>query len=604
MSASKPHDGAGTPRWAKYDKANNLWGTMFRLFRYIGKYRYWIYLGIIISFATSLITLVAPQYLKELTDTISAGIGESATMDMDAVARYVLILAGLYLLTAIMRSISSILTPSASEYNGNVMRKDMARKLSRIPLGYLDKLRTGDIMSRFTNDTGSIRNQSASSISNMITAITMIVGSLVMMLYTEWHLALIAIVPAIIGFFLTLTIVRRSQKYFVRQSKDLGKINTLVEETYYGIDIVNAYNGRRDVRDEFIEVNNDLYSSALKSRFLTSLMPQTMGFISNISYVIVCVVGSILILDGYMGYGSIVAFIIYVKEFSDPLERLSNSISNMQSVAASAERVFEFLDAPELSNEDDKADMPAKVEGRVEFKDVHFSYEPGKEIIHGLSLTVEPGQKIAIVGPTGSGKTTIANLLMRFYETDSGDIVVDGISLRDIKRSQVHEMFCMVLQDTWLFNGTIRENITFNRTDVSDEELRTACEAVGIDAYIRSLPDGYDTVLNDADSLSAGQRQQLTIARALVRDAPLLILDEATSSVDTRTEKRIQNAMDSLMKGRTSFVIAHRLSTIKDADLILVVKKGSVIESGTHQQLLAKGGFYKELYDSQFEHCE
>jgi ATP-binding cassette subfamily B protein len=604
MSASKPHDGAGTPRWAKYDKANNLWGTMFRLFRYIGKYRYWIYLGIIISFATSLVTLVAPQYLKELTDTISAGIGESATMDMDAVTRYVLILAGLYLLTAIMRSISSILTPSASEYNGNVMRKDMARKLSRIPLGYLDKLRTGDIMSRFTNDTGSIRNQSASSISNIITAITMIVGSLVMMLYTEWHLALIAIVPAIIGFFLTLTIVRRSQKYFVRQSQDLGKINTLVEETYYGIDIVNAYNGRKDVRDEFIEVNNDLYSSALKSRFLTSLMPQTMGFISNISYVIVCVVGSILILDGYMGYGSIVAFIIYVKEFSDPLERLSNSISNMQSVAASAERVFEFLDAPELSNEDDKADMPAKVEGRVEFKDVHFSYEPGKEIIHGLNLTVEPGQKIAIVGPTGSGKTTIANLLMRFYETDSGDIVVDGISLRDIKRSQVHEMFCMVLQDTWLFNGTIRENITFNRTDVSDEELRTACEAVGIDAYIRSLPDGYDTVLNDADSLSAGQRQQLTIARALVRDAPLLILDEATSSVDTRTEKRIQNAMDSLMKGRTSFVIAHRLSTIKDADLILVVKKGSVIESGTHQQLLAKNGFYKELYDSQFEHCE
>ncbi|MBO4348342.1 MAG: ABC transporter ATP-binding protein [Candidatus Methanomethylophilaceae archaeon] len=604
MSASKPHDGAGTPRWAKYDKANNLWGTMFRLFRYIGKYRYWIYLGIIISFATSLVTLVAPQYLKELTDTISAGIGESATMDMDAVTRYVLILAGLYLLTAIMRSISSILTPSASEYNGNVMRKDMARKLSRIPLGYLDKLRTGDIMSRFTNDTGSIRNQSASSISNMITAITMIVGSLVMMLYTEWHLALIAIVPAIIGFFLTLTIVRRSQKYFVRQSQDLGKINTLVEETYYGIDIVNAYNGRKDVRDEFIEVNNDLYSSALKSRFLTSLMPQTMGFISNISYVIVCVVGSILILDGYMGYGSIVAFIIYVKEFSDPLERLSNSISNMQSVAASAERVFEFLDAPELSNEDDKADMPAKVEGRVEFKDVHFSYEPGKEIIHGLNLTVEPGQKIAIVGPTGSGKTTIANLLMRFYETDSGDIVVDGISLRDIKRSQVHEMFCMVLQDTWLFNGTIKENITFNRTDVSDEELRTACEAVGIDAYIRSLPDGYDTVLNDADSLSAGQRQQLTIARALVRDAPLLILDEATSSVDTRTEKRIQNAMDSLMKGRTSFVIAHRLSTIKDADLILVVKKGSVIESGTHQQLLAKNGFYKELYDSQFEHCE
>ena len=604
MSESTGPPSHSTPRWAKYEKADNLWGTMFRLFKYIGKYRYWIYLGIVITFVTSLITLIAPQYLKEMTDAISAGIGEGATMDIDKVYRCILILGALYLIVAVLRSVSSILTPSASEHSGNVMRKDMARKLARIPLGYLDKLRTGDVMSKFTNDTSSIRNQSANSISSMITAVTMIVGSLAMMLYTEWHLALVAIVPAIIGFFLTLFIVRRSQKYFVRQTRDLGKINTLIEETYYGIDIVNAYNGRKEVREEFVEVNDDLYSSALKSRFLTSLMPQTMGFISNISYVIVCVVGSILILDGYMGYGSIVAFIIYVKEFSEPLERLSNSISNMQSVAASAERVFEFLDAPELENEDDKADMPDKVEGRVEFRDVRFSYEPGNEIIHGMSLMVEPGQKIAIVGPTGSGKTTIANLLMRFYETDSGDILVDGISLRDIKRSQVHEMFCMVLQDTWLFNGTIRENITFNRTDVSDEELRTACEAVGIDAYIRSLPDGYDTVLNDADSLSAGQRQQLTIARALVRDAPLLILDEATSSVDTRTEKRIQNAMDSLMKGRTSFVIAHRLSTIKDADLILVVKKGSVIESGTHQQLLAKGGFYKELHDSQFEHCE
>ena len=602
MSPGEPH--GATPGWAKYEKADNLWGTTLRLFRYIGKYRFWIYAGIAISFAASLITLVAPQYLKEMTDAISAGIGDSASMDMDAVTRCVLILAGLYLIAAVMRSVSSIITPSASEHNGNVMRKDMARKLFRIPLGHLDKLRTGDVMSRFTNDTNSIRNQSASSISNMITAVTMIVGSLAMMLYTEWHLAIVAIIPAIVGFFLTLTIVRRSQKYFVRQSTDLGKINTLIEETYYGIDIVNAYNGRKEVRDEFVEVNDDLYSSALKSRFLTSLMPQIMGFLSNISYVIVCVAGSILIIDGYMGYGSIVAFIIYVKEFSEPLERLSNSISNMQSVAASAERVFEFLDAPEMPDESDKADMPPKLEGRVEFRNVRFSYEPGKEIIHGMDLTVEPGQKIAIVGPTGSGKTTIANLLMRFYEADSGDILVDGISLRDIKRSQVHEMFCMVLQDTWLFNGTIRENVTFSRTDITDEELRAACEAVGIDGFIDSLPDGYDTVLTDADSLSAGQRQQLTIARALVRDAPLLILDEATSSVDTRTEKRIQNAMDSLMAHRTSFVIAHRLSTIKDADLILVVRKGSIVESGTHQELLNRGGFYKELYDSQFEHCE
>ncbi|MBR4181261.1 MAG: ABC transporter ATP-binding protein, partial [Candidatus Methanomethylophilaceae archaeon] len=310
MSESTGPPSHSTPRWAKYEKADNLWGTMFRLFKYIGKYRYWIYLGIVITFVTSLITLIAPQYLKEMTDAISAGIGEGATMDIDKVYRCILILGALYLIVAVLRSVSSILTPSASEHSGNVMRKDMARKLARIPLGYLDKLRTGDVMSKFTNDTSSIRNQSANSISSMITAVTMIVGSLAMMLYTEWHLALVAIVPAIIGFFLTLFIVRRSQKYFVRQTRDLGKINTLIEETYYGIDIVNAYIGRKEVREEFVEVNDDLYSSALKSRFLTSLMPQTMGFISNISYVIVCVVGSILILDGYMGYGSIVAFII------------------------------------------------------------------------------------------------------------------------------------------------------------------------------------------------------------------------------------------------------------------------------------------------------
>ncbi len=589
---------------SKKPKADDFTLAWRNILRYIGKYRYRIYAGIALSFIASIITLGAPQLLSDITNMISAGIGESAAMDMDGIVRCVLILMVLYVVTAVLRSVSNILIPSASEHNGNVMRKDMSRKLSRIPLGYLDKLQTGEVMSRFTNDTNSIRNQSAESISSMITAITMIVGSLLMMFYTEWRLAVIAIVPPICGFFLVLSIVRRSKKYFTRQSKDLGRINTLIEETYYGMDIVNAYNGRKKVREEFVVVNDDLYSSALKARFLSGSMPQVMGFISNISYVIVCVVGSILILEGYMGYGAIVAFIIYIKEFSDPLERLSNSISNMQSVAASAERVFEFLDAPEMESESGKADMPDRVEGRVVFDDVHFSYEPGNEIIHGLSLSIEPGQKVAIVGPTGSGKTTIANLLMRFYETDSGDILVDGVSLRDIKRSQVHEMFCMVLQDTWLFNGTIRDNITFNRPDVTDEEVMGACEAVGIRAYIDSLPNGLDTVLNDADSLSAGQRQQITIARALVRDAPLLILDEATSSVDTRTEKHIQDAMDRLMAGRTSFVIAHRLSTIKDADLILVVNKGSVVESGTHRQLLDKGGFYKGLYNSQFENCE
>ncbi|MBR4504316.1 MAG: ABC transporter ATP-binding protein [Candidatus Methanomethylophilaceae archaeon] len=591
------------PRWAKYEKANSLWSTVARLFVYIGKYRYPIYAGILISFFASLITLVAPQYLKTVTDEISAGIGTSAVMDLAAVANGIIILLVLYSVAAILKSVSTIIIPSASEYNGNYMRKDLSSKITRIPLGFLDKLKTGDVMSRITNDTDTIRNQSANSISNLITAVTMIIGSLAMMLITEWRLAIVSIIPALLGFFAVLILVRRSQKYFKRQSRDLGRINTLIEETYYGMDIVSAYNGKKKVREDFCEINDSLYVSSLNARFLSGAMPQITGFVSNISYVVVCIMGSMLILAGDISYGVVTAFIIYVKEFSAPLEHMSSSISNLQTVAASAERVFEILDAPEMGDESGKADMPENIEGRVEFDGVRFSYEEGKEIIHGLSLTVEPGQKIAIVGPTGSGKTTIANLLMRFYETDSGDIRIDGISLRDIKRSQIHEMFCMVLQDVWLFNGTIRENIVFS-SDVTQEELEAACEAVGIKTYVESLPMGYDTYISDADSLSAGQKQQLTIARALVRDAPILILDEATSSVDTRTERHIQEAMDRLMEGRTSFVIAHRLSTIMGADLILVVKDGNVIERGTHQELLDRGGFYRELYDSQFENCD
>ena len=473
---------APQPRWAKYDKSDDLLGTTLRIFRYIGKYRYRIYAGIALSMIASMATLIAPQYLKTMTDLISDGVG-GGYMDMKGILGCVAVLAALYSVVAVLRSISAVLIPSASEHNGNMMRKDLNRKISRIPLGFLDRLKIGDVMSRFTNDTDSIRRQSADSIANMLVALTMIVGSLAMMLYTEWRLAIVAVIPALCGFFVVMLIVRRSKKYFVRQARDLGKINTLIEETYYGIDVVDAYNGKGKVRKEFVKVNDDLYSSALKARFLSSMMPQIMGFISNIGYVVVCVAGSMMVLDGSIGYGVIVAFIIYVKEFGDPLERLSNSISSLQSIAASAERVFEFLDAPEMEDESGKPDMSGTVRGKVEFRDVRFSYEPGKEVIHGFSLTVEPGQKVAIVGPTGSGKTTIANLLMRFYETDSGDIEVDGISLRDIRRPQVHEMFCMVLQDTWLFNGSIRDNLTFGR-DYSDDALDAACEAVGICGFV------------------------------------------------------------------------------------------------------------------------
>jgi ATP-binding cassette subfamily B protein len=417
---------APQPRWAKYDKSKNLAGTASRIFRYLGRHRYRVYAGIAIAMIASFAVLIAPQYLKSVTDLISEGIGPGNVMDMGAILSDVLVLAALYSAVAVLKSASSILIPSASEHNGNIMRKDLNSKISRIPLGHLDRLRTGDVMSRFTNDADNVRHHSADSMANMIVAVTMIVGSSAMMVYTEWRLAIVAVIPALCGFFIVMLIVRRSKKYFVRQASDLGKINTLIEETYYGMDVVDAYNGKGKVREEFVRINDDLYSSALKARFLSSTMPQIMSFISNLGYVVVCVAGSMMVLNGTIGYGVIVAFIVYVKEFGDPMERLSNSISSLQSIAASAERVFEFLDAPEMEDESHKPQSCPDVVGRVEFHDVRFSYEPGHEVIHGFSLEVEPGQKIAIVGPTGSGKTTISSLLLRFYELDSGDISVDG----------------------------------------------------------------------------------------------------------------------------------------------------------------------------------
>ena len=474
---------APQPRWAKYDKSDDLAKTTARIFQYLGKHRYRIYAGIAVSMVASMAILVAPQYLKSITDLISAGIGPGGRMDMDAIFSDVIVLAALYSVVAVMKAASTILIPSASEHNGNIMRKDLNKKISRIPLSHLDRLKTGDVMSRFTNDADNVRHQSADSIANMIVAVTMIIGSLAMMLYTEWRLAIVAVIPALCGFFVVMVIVRRSKKYFVKQAKDLGRINTLIEETYYGMDVVDAYNGKRKVREDFVKVNDDLYSSALKARFLSSTMPQIMSFISNLGYVVVCIAGSMMVLNGTIGYGVIVAFIVYVKEFGDPLERLSNSISSLQNIAASAERVFEFLDAPEMEDENGKPAMDREIHGKVVFDNVRFSYEPGREVIHGFSLEVEPGQKIAIVGPTGSGKTTITNLLLRFCETDSGDISVDGVSLKDMSRPQVHDLFCMVLQDTWLFDGTVRDNMTFGR-DVPEKVLDDACEAVGICGYV------------------------------------------------------------------------------------------------------------------------
>jgi ATP-binding cassette subfamily B protein len=442
------------------------------------------------------------------------------------------------------------------------------------------------------------------SVGMLMSASALLIGSLVMMLLTDVIMTGAAVLSAIVGFGLMALIMIKSQKHFDRQQKHLGRLNGHVEEMYTGHVIVKAYNGEAASQKEFDNINDELFDSAFKSLFLSGMMMPLMGFISNFGYVAVCIVGAIQVLNGSISIGVIVAFMIYVRLFTQPLTQLGQAMSSLQSVAAASERVFEFLEEPEMEGEDGKTLVHSDVRGDVEFKDVSFGYTPEREVIHNFSYNVKAGHKVAIVGPTGAGKTTIVNLLMRFYEVNSGDILIDGISTKELTRENVHDMFCMVLQDTWLFEGTIRENIAYRKEGVTDEMIEDACKAVGIHHFISTLADGYNTVLDDESKISMGQRQQMTIARAVVQNAPLLILDEATSSVDTRTEKIIQKAMQDLTVGRTSFIIAHRLSTIKDADTILVMKEGSIVESGTHEELLAQGGFYNDLYNSQFEECD
>ena len=592
------------PRWAVGEKPKDLKGTMVRLLHYIGKYRRDIAFGVVFSITAAVLTLIGPQYLAQVTDLVSGSILGGTSLDLGRIGGICLVLVFIYSASVIFSTCQEYLISASSEKIANVMRDDLSRKINRVPLGYFDRSSTGDIMSRLTNDTDTVGNTCSESIALFISSITLAAGSVAMMFYTDPTLAAISIVPTGVGFVLMFVLIKKSQKYYRRQQGDLGAMNGLVEEVYYGHDIVRAYNGEAGSKKRFSAINDSLYTSAFYARFMTSLMPQMLNFISNIGYVIVCIFGSMMVIDGRIGYGVIVAFIVYVNQFTRPILMISESLTSMQSVAAASERIFDFLDAPEMGDEGYKDVSVANVRGEVEFRDVHFSYVPGREVIHGFSQKVEPGQKVAIVGLTGAGKTTIVNLLMRFYEADSGDILIDGIPTRSMTRSQVHGLFCMVLQDTWLFNGTIRDNIAYTKEGVSESDIRAACKAAGIDDFIMGLPDGYDTVLTDGMRLSAGQKQQITIARAIVRDAPLLILDEATSSVDTMTEKHIQNAMDVLMEGRTSFIIAHRLSTVRNADLILVMKDGSIFEKGTHEELMGIGGFYKELYDSQFENCE
>ena len=594
--------GGNGPRWARQDKPRDLRAAMTGLLVYMGRERRALYAGILCALAATVLSLIGPQLLASITDSISGSILGSTPVDIGYVSRLGAILVVLYAASFLLSVGETRIIGAASERIGDRMRRDLSAKIDRLPLSYLESHSIGDMMSRMTNDTDTVRTGAAESFSTAVSAVCMIGGGLAMMLYTDWRLAVVAVLPTLLGASFLYIVIHRSQKYFVAQQRDLGLINGIVEEIYYGHDVVRTYNGTAEAERRFAEVNDRLRASSFRARVATAMMPQLMNFISNLSYVVVCVAGSVLIIEGSIGYGVIVAFIVYVKRFNQPVAEMADIVARMQSVASASERVFGILSMDEMPPSPEAPNI-GRASGRVEFRDVRFGYTPGREVIHGFSLTVEPGSKVAIVGPTGAGKTTIANLLVRFYDPDSGEILIDGIPTTSMSRSQVREQFSMVLQDSWLSDGTFYENVAFT-SGAGREEVERACDVVGIGDHIRSLPDGFDTVVGEASALSAGQRQQLAIARAMIKDAPMLILDEATSSVDTRTERRIQEAMDRMMVGRTSFVIAHRLSTVRDADVILVIRDGSIVEQGTHEELIALGGFYRMLYDSQFEGCD
>ena len=581
------------------EKADDFRLAWRRLFQYMDRYRAPFIAALMIACVGTVLTLAGPNLISDVTDLIQEGL--YGPMDLDGVVSICLILVALYALSAVLTFVQQYIMTTISQRTASNFRRDISTKINRLPLRYFDSNTTGDVMSRVTNDVDTLGQSMNQSISTMATAITLLGGSVIMMLYTNVTMAATAILSSLVGFAFMAVVMGRSQKYFERQQSDLGDMNGHVEEMYSGHLVMKAYGGEAAAKSDFDRINESLYRSGFMSQFLGGMMMPFMNFIGNFGYVMVCIVGALLCIDGRISFGVIVAFMIYVRLFTQPLTQISQAVVSMQSVAAAAERVFEFLDEPEMEDESEKSVKLENVQGHVEFRDVHFGYSPDKEIIHGFSAEILPGQKVAIVGPTGAGKTTMVNLLMRFYEVNGGDILIDGVSTKDMRREDVHDLFCMVLQDTWLFEGTIRENIVYSKEGVTDERLDEVCKAVGLYHYIQTLPDKYDTVLGDNANLSAGQRQQVTIARAMVDGSPLLILDEATSSVDTRTERVIQEAMDRLTEGRTSFVIAHRLSTIRNSDLILVMRDGNIVEQGTHDELLARGGFYADLYNSQFD---
>ncbi len=582
------------------EKSKDFKGTWMKIIRYCKRYLAVIVVALICAVAGTILTILGPDKLSDLTKVITEGIATG--IDMERVKSIGLTLVAFYVGSAILSFGQQFIMATVTQNVTKQLRSDISGKINRLPMAYYNKTSTGDVLSRVTNDVDMISQSMNQSIGNLVSAVALFFGSLIMMFKTNVIMTLTAVIATMIGFGLMSLITSHSQKYFSRQQANLGALNGHIEEIYSGHTVVKAYNGEKNAKKVFDELNNNLRDSAFKAQSLSGLMQPLMAFIGNFGYVAVCVMGAVLTMKGYIGFEVIVAFMMYIRLFTQPLAQIAQATQSLQSAAAAGERVFAFLGAEEMPDESDKTEKLGKAEGYVDFEHVKFGYEDtDKIIIHDFSAKAKPGQKIAIVGPTGAGKTTLVNLLMRFHEIQSGDIKIDGISTRDMKREEVRSQFCMVLQDTWLFEGTVRENLVYNTENVSEEKIEAACKAVGLDHFIRTLPHGYDTILNDQVSLSQGQKQQLTIARAMIADKPMLILDEATSSVDTRTELQIQKAMDALMQNRTSFVIAHRLSTIKNADLILVLKDGDIIESGNHEELLAKGGFYADLYNSQFD---
>ena len=573
------------------------------LIKYLGHFKTPLIVAIVFAILGTVCTIIGPNYISEIADLITAGF--TGSIDLAEITRIGIILAIIYACAWAFSFLMSRIMNNVTQNTCFGLRKEISHKINSLPLRYFDNSVIGDLLSRVTNDVDTVGMTLQQTISNLFQSGTQFIGVFFIMLFTNWLLAVVAVCAAIIGFIVLMLIMKNSQKYFVRQQNYLGEINGHVEEVYSGHNIVRAYNAEEKEKAKFDRINTDLRNSAWKATFFGGVLPPLMAFIGNLGYVAVCVAGSIMTLNGSITFGVVVAFMIYIRFFTNPLQQLGQVFTQLQSTAAASKRVFEFLDEEDMP---DDSDIPivigeGNVKGDIEFEHVNFGYREDHTIIHDFTASAKAGQKVAIVGPTGAGKTTMVNLLMRFYEVNNGQILLDGHSIKDMSRHEVHDLFGMVLQDTWLFEGTVRDNISYGK-DVSDEVVINAAKMANIHHFIKTLPKGYDTILDEGTQISQGQKQLVTIARAMVENAPFLILDEATSSVDTRTEIIIQEAMDNLMKGRTSFIIAHRLSTIKNADLILVMNHGDIIEHGTHEELLAQKGFYADLYNSQFDEID